>query len=118
MKRKYWQKFLEGKEENLDPGKTQPKDQNRCWIVSKYIKPKTNSTTPILIGLNNKKAVTIKANKEVLKTHVFSPLPIVYGVKYQPSQESAYSSITKIMIDKANFCQLVKKTPGLNMHNF
>ena len=90
VKRECWQNFLEGKEETLDPGKTRPKDQNRYWIALKYTKPKTNSTTPMLIGPNNKRAVIMKAKEAVVRAHVFPPPPVVYGVKYQPSQRSAH----------------------------
>ena len=118
VKRECWQNFLEGKEETLDPGKTRPKDQNRCWIALKYTKPKTNSTTPMLIELNNERAVTVKAKETVVRAHAFPPPPIVYGVEYQPSQGFAHSSITKTIVGKAFFCQLVKKAPGPNMDNF
>ena len=118
MKRECWQNFLEGKEETLDPGKTRSEDQNKCWIALKYTKPKINSTTPMLIGPNNERAVTMKAKEAVVRADAFPPLPIVYGVEYQPSQGSAHSLITKTIVGKALFCQLVKKVPGPNMHNF
>ena len=72
----------------------------------------------MLIGPNNKKAITIKANKAILKAHAFLLPPIIHNVKYEPSQGSTYYLITKIMVSKALFCQSFKKTPSLNIHNF
>ncbi len=117
-KRECWQRFLEGEEETLELGKSHLEDKNRCWIALKYIKPKINSTTPMLIGPNNERAVTMQAKEALVRVHAFPPSPVVYGVKYQPSQGFAHSSITKTMVGKALFCQSVKKAPGPNMHNF
>lgn len=60
----------------------------------------------------------MQAKKALVRAHVFPPPPVVHEVEYQPNQGSAYSSITKIMVDKALFCQLIKKAPSPNMHNF
>ncbi len=97
-KRECWQNFLEGEEETLEPGKIRPEDKNRCWIALKYTKPKTNSTTPMLIGPNNEKAIIMQAKEVLVRAHAFPPPPVVYWVEYQPSQGSAHSSITKTVM--------------------
>lgn len=79
-KRECWQSFLEGEEDILDPAKIQLEDKNRYWIVLKYTKPRTNSTSPMLIGLNNKKAITMQAKEALVSSHALPRPPIVDGV--------------------------------------
>ena len=91
VKREYQQNFLESEKKILEPDKTHLKDKNWCWIALQYTKLKINTTTPILIGPNNKRAFTIQAKEALVRAHVFLPPPVVYCVEYQPSQGSAHS---------------------------
>ena len=75
-KRECWQKFLEGIEESSNLAQIRLEGKNRCWIALKYTKPKSNNTTPALIGPNNETAVTMQDKEALLRLHAFPPSPI------------------------------------------
>ena len=104
-KRECWQNFLEGEERIFDLSKVRAEDKNRCWIAFKYTRPKTNSTTPVLKGSNNKIAVTMEAKEALVKAHAFSKPPISQGTEYHPQKGHAHLLVTKDMIQKVLFCQ-------------
>ena len=111
-------KFSEGIEKSLNPAQIRPEDKNRCWIALKYTKPKSNSTTPALIGPNNEVAVTMQDKEALVRLHAFPPPPISHGTEYKPGQGTAHASVTKDKVGRALLCQSIKKAPGPNMHNF
>lgn len=117
-KRECWQNFLEGREDSADLSQIRPEDKNRCWIALKYTKPKSNSTTPALIGSNNEIAITMQDKEALVRANAFPPPPIFHGTEYEPKQGTAHLSITKNSVGKALLCQSVKKAPRPNMHNF
>lgn len=83
-KKECWQNFLKSIEELSNPAQIWPKDKNRCWIALKYSKPKSNGTTPALIGPNNKIAVTMQDKEALVRLHAFPPLPTFVGIEYNP----------------------------------
>ena len=117
-KRECWQNFLEGEEKTVDPAQIRPEDKNRCWIALKYTKPKSNSTTPALVGQNNEIAVTMQDKKALVRALAFFPPPVFNGTEYKPRQGTGHSLVTKDSVSRALLCQSVKKAPGPNMHNF
>ncbi len=117
-KRECWQDFLEGKEERSVGAQIRPEDINRCWTALKYTKPKSNSTTPALIGPNNEVAVTMQDKEALVRAHAFPAPPIFFGTEYKPKQGTAHLAVTKNSVGAALLCQSVKKVPGPNMHNF
>ncbi len=117
-KRECWQNFLEGIEESSNPARIRLEDKNRYWIALKYTKPKSNSTTPALIGPNNEIAITMQDKEALVRLHAFSPSPIFYGTKYEPGKGTAHALVTKDHVGKALLCQFIKKAPGPNMHDF
>lgn len=71
----------------------------------------------MLVRPNNKKAITMQAKEILVRLHAFLLPPIVYGVKYEPSQSFAHFSIINITVDKDLFCNSGKNAPGPNMYN-
>ena len=58
-------------------------------------------------------------DKEALvRAHAFPAPPIFLGTKYKPKQGNAHLAVAGGSVGKALLCQLVKKAPGPNMHNF
>ena len=83
-KRECWQNFLEGREESSNPAQIWPENKNRYWIALKYTKPKSNSITSVLIGLNKEIAVTMQDKEALVRVYAFFPLPVFYGTEYKP----------------------------------
>ena len=72
----YGQKFLEGDEDIPEEDtKTHPEDKNRCWQALKYIKPRTNRTTPTFKGPNDEVGVKIYEKKVLVRAHIFLKPP-------------------------------------------
>ena len=112
-KRECWQNFLEGTEESSNPAQIRPKNKNRCWIALKYTKPKSNSTTPALIGLNKEIAVIMQDKEALVRVHAFLPSPVFYKTKYKPKQGIAHLLVTKDSVAKLFYASLLKKHRGL-----
>lgn len=108
---------MEDIEELSNSAQIWPKDKNRCLIALKYTKPKSNSTTPALIGPNNEIAVTMQDNEALVIAYIFSLPAVFYKTEYKPGQGTAHVSVQK-SVGKALLCQSIKKTLGPNMHNF
>ena len=100
-KREFWQNFVEGIEKSSNPTQIRFEDKNRCWIALKYTKPKSNNTTPALIGLNNKIAVIMQDKKALVRLHAFLPPPIFYKTEYKPGRRTAHALVTKDHFGKA-----------------
>ena len=60
----------------------------------------------------------MQAKEALVRAHAFPKPPISYGAEYQPQKGSAHLLVTKDTVQKALFCQSVKKAPGPNLHNF
>lgn len=99
-KREFLQNFLGGIESS-NPAQVRPEDKNRCWIALKYTKPKSNSTTPALVGPSQEIAVTMQDKEALVRLHAFPPPPVFYGTEYMPGKGRAYGSVTKDSVGKA-----------------
>lgn len=60
----------------------------------------------------------MQAKEALVGAHAFPKPPISYGAEYQPQKRNAHLLVNKNTVQKARFCQLVKKTLGPNLHNF
>ncbi len=67
-------------------------------MALKYTKLKANSTTPALIGSNNKLAVTIQDKKVLVRAHAFPAPPIFFETEYKPKQGTAHLVVTKNIV--------------------
>ena len=110
--------FFKGYKRIIKPHVNQVWKKNRYWIALKYIKPKSNSTTPVIIGPNNEIAVTIQDKKVLVRLHIFLPLPIFYKIEYKPGQKTIHISVTNDKVGRTLLCQSIKKALGPNIHNF
>jgi hypothetical protein len=90
---KYWETFLGGPQENKES--LDFKDLARCWTALKYIKPRTNGTTPTLRGppLENKEATSFN-NKEALIREIAFP-PALRDMAYNnPLRGTMHQQVT------------------------
>lgn len=60
----------------------------------------------------------MQAKEALVRAHAFSKPLMSRGAEYQPHQGRAHLLVTRDMVQKALFCQSVKKAPGPNLHNF
>ena len=84
VKRECWQKFLLGEKElnGGDPAKKHPEDKNWCWKALKYIKPRTNCTTPALKDPDNQVAITMQDKEALVRAHAFPKPPKSQGNEF------------------------------------